>query len=167
MVRTVRQDLRSGFEAMAMRAGMNPTEAKRFTKFAIVGIIGAVVDNTTFNVGLNLSLSATVAGAIALVVAVISNYIWNRYWTYPDSRSKPVVSQFLQFFFVNILALAIRLPTLKYLPPILIPLIENNFSALASVAETIGNNLAWTIAVAVAMFWNFFVNRYWTYNDID
>ena len=23
------------------------------------------------------------------------------------------------------------------------------------------------IAIAVVMIWNFFINRYWTYNDID
>ncbi len=167
MVKTVRQDLRSWFETMAIRAGMNPVEAKRFAKFAVVGVFGAVVDSVVFNVGLGVGLPATVAGAIALALAVISNYIWNRYWTYPDSRSKPILNQFLQFFFVNILALGIRVPTLNYLPPPLIAFIEQNISALAPFASVIGNNLAWTLAVGIAMFWNFFVNRYWTYNDVD
>ena len=31
----------------------------------------------------------------------------------------------------------------------------------------LGHNLALAIAVIVVMFWNFFINRFWTYNDVD
>jgi hypothetical protein len=34
-------------------------------------------------------------------------------------------------------------------------------------AEFLGNNAALAVAVVLVMFWNFFVNRYWTYNDVD
>jgi putative flippase GtrA len=38
---------------------------------------------------------------------------------------------------------------------------------LAPYAVRIGKNLSLMLAVGIVMFWNFFVNRYWTYNDVD
>jgi len=34
-------------------------------------------------------------------------------------------------------------------------------------AEFAANNLALAIGVIVVMFWNFFINRYWTYSDVE
>ena len=34
-------------------------------------------------------------------------------------------------------------------------------------AEFIAKNFTLAAAVAIVMMWNFFINRYWTYNDID
>jgi putative flippase GtrA len=34
--------------------------------------------------------------------------IWNRYWTYPDSRSQPLLKQLVQFFIVNTIGLFFR-----------------------------------------------------------
>ena len=46
--------------------------------------------------------------------------------------------------------------------------------AFASIAlpasispDFLGHNLALAIAVGAVLLWNFFVNRYWTYNDVD
>ena len=33
--------------------------------------------------------------------------------------------------------------------------------------KIISDNLVLAITVVIVMFWNFFVNRYWTYSDID
>jgi putative flippase GtrA len=38
---------------------------------------------------------------------------------------------------------------------------------LTNYAERIGENMALALSVLVVMFWNFFVNRYWTYNDVE
>ncbi len=35
------------------------------------------------------------------------------------------------------------------------------------MVNTIGTNIAQGIAVVIALFWNFFANRYWTYNDVE
>jgi putative flippase GtrA len=34
-------------------------------------------------------------------------------------------------------------------------------------SQLVAENLALATAVIVVMFWNFFINRYWTYNDIS
>jgi putative flippase GtrA len=33
--------------------------------------------------------------------------------------------------------------------------------------DVMGENLTLAIAVLIVLFWNFFVNRYWTYNDVE
>ena len=148
----------------------NSRERTRFFRFAAVGIVGAVVDFGTFNLLTTLvGLTAVVASVLSFIAAIINNFIWNRYWTYPDSRSKPLGRQLIQFSAVSILGLLIRTPIIA----ILEPLFFRFFSGLAFLpigffsAEFLANNLALAIAVIVVMFWNFFINRYWTYNDIN
>jgi putative flippase GtrA len=114
------------------------------------------------------------ATTIAFTSAITSNFIWNRYWTYPDSRSRPISRQLVQFFAVNIAGWIFR--------SIIVILLYSTFGSLASEAintlrpdtiltqtarDQVGTNLAQALAVVVVMFWNFFVNRYWTYNDVE
>lgn len=175
----------------ASRVGLNPRETKRFIKFAVVGTIGAVVDFGTYNILLgpfgraafvpsiidsvapSVTLSpeqvvATSAGTISFILAIISNFIWNRYWTYPDSRSKSVRRQFVQFFLVNVTAILVRLPILTLTVNFFTRTTTQMLPALGEpLALRLGKNLALALAVGIAMFWNFFVNRYWTYGDVE
>lgn len=68
----------------------NPRERTRFLRFAVVGIMGAVVDFGTFNLLSSVvGLSAVVASVFSFMAAIISNFTWNWYWTYPDSAPNP------------------------------------------------------------------------------
>jgi putative flippase GtrA len=107
------------------------------------------------------------AGTISFIVAVLNNFTWNRYWTYPDSRSRPLLNQLGMFFLVNAAGVAIRIPTLHYLEPPVLKLVENTFRLPYLSAEVYARNLTLAAAVGVVMLWNYFINRYWTYNDID
>ena len=155
-------------------------ELKRFLKFSFVGVIGAIVDFGTFNL-LNsvLGLWSVAASAISFTAAVISNFIWNYFWTYPDSRSKPLGRQAIQFALVNLIGLAIRTPIFAFsekpfillssdlialLPPRMPPGPESIFP-LDGI--TFGRNLALALAVVVVLFWNFGINRLWTYSDVQ
>jgi hypothetical protein len=71
------------------------------------------------------------------------------------------------FFLVNLAGVAIRIPTLHYLEPPLLRSFEDIFHTSYATAEFYAKNLTLAAAVGVVMLWNFFVNRYWTYNDID
>jgi putative flippase GtrA len=145
----------------------NPTERSRFIKFAVVGFIGAVIDFGVMNLLVWLfQASLVMAGTISFICAVFSNFTWNRFWTYPESRSKHLVGQLGQFALVNTAGLIIRLPILKFGEPALDQLLSKT-SILASSHTIISHNASLAIAVGVVMMWNFFVNRYWTYNDID
>jgi len=155
-------------------AQQNRKEFTRFLKFMIVGTIGAAVDFGILN-GLKLAFRAynvdlgmwhlfggftlegnlTLANTISFTSAVISNFTWNRYWTYPESRSKPLAGQMGQFFIVNTAGLAINLTVLNALDPF-----------FKSLLGFYSYNAAKAVATIVVMFWNFFVNRFWTYNDV-
>jgi len=142
-----------------------------------VGAIGAVVDFGIFDLlrGV-LRVVSPVSQAISFSAAVTSNFLWNRFWTYPDSRSKPPRRQALQFVLVNLVGLGIRTPIFVMVEPgmqraALVLLSAGRESLPAAVhplfptASLLGSNLALGVAVVVVLFWNFAVNRLWTYSD--
>jgi len=143
-------------------------ERVRFYRFMVVGTIGAVVDFGTFNLlTLIVKFPPIPSSMVSFSAAVTSNFIWNRFWTYPDSRSKPITSQLFQFALVNVVGLAIRTPLFAFLEDPIRRLFETLALLLPFSPEFIGHNIALAIAVGVVMLWNFFVNRYWTYNDVN
>jgi putative flippase GtrA len=145
----------------------NRKELERFLKFMVVGVIGAVVDFGTYNLLIEwIGLLPEISGSISFVLAICSNFIWNRYWTYPDSRSKPIAHQFVQFFIVNALGIVIRLPIIALTRVPFGQLAERLLSLETATARSLGNNIALAVAVIIVMFWNFFVNRFWTYSDV-
>ena len=146
----------------------SPQERSRFLRFAVVGVIGAIVDFGAFNLLVNLArIPAIWASVLSFTAAVISNFLWNRFWTYPDSRSKQISRQMIQFSVVSLVGLGIRTPLFawmeKWLIRYLASILPKNFF-LSNVF--IGHNIALAIAVLVVMMWNFYAHRFWTYNDI-
>jgi len=174
--------IRSSLDALiwqiASRFGARAREMDRFLKFAIVGTIGAVVDFTVLNVlehtvlvpqAPDADLKVALATGIAFCSAVLSNYLWNRYWTFPDSRSRSAGRQLVQFFIVSVVGLLFRLVFVGTLYGFFGRLGD---SILAGAMEEtavnqLGSNIAQAISIAIVMFWNFFANRYWTYNDVQ
>lgn len=146
----------------------NPRERARFLRFAVVGAFGAVIDFGTFNILNGLfGVPAVWASVLSFTAAVISNFTWNRYWTYPDSRSKRLSRQLVEFSIISLIGLAIRTPLFAVMDRLLYGLFTSlGVSVLGLGAEFFSHNLALAISVIVVMFWNFFVNRYWTYNDV-
>jgi putative flippase GtrA len=146
----------------------DPQERTRFLKFMVVGAFGALVDFGIANLLAHfLSMPLVYAGTISFICAIISNFIWNRYWTYPDSRSRPLHRQLAMFFIVNVAGIAIRLPILKFGEPPLLVFFQNLNLSASITPDFLARNLTLAIAVGIVMLWNFFVNRYWTYNDVS
>lgn len=143
-------------------------ERNRFFKFALVGTLGAAIDFGVMNLLSHFtSMDLVYAGTISFTCAVLSNFIWNRFWTYPESRSRPILNQLGMFFLVNLAGIAIRIPILHFLEPPLLRTFEKMLHISYSTADLYARNLTLAAAVGIVMLWNFFVNRYWTYNDID
>jgi putative flippase GtrA len=135
-----------------------PKEFERFLKFATVGVIGMVVDFTILNVcHLLLHLPLGIANAISFSTAVVSNFTWNRLWTFPESRQRPLMRQLGQFALVNLVGLIINTALLLGLDKVF-----QNF-----IPEPWSYNLAKVFAIGVVLFWNFFINRMWTYKGIE
>jgi putative flippase GtrA len=148
----------------------NPQERTRFLRFAFVGLVGAVVDFGTFNLlSSALGISTVLASVFSFMAAILSNFTWNRFWTYPDSRTKPLTQQLVQFSVVSVLGLIIRTPIIALLETPLERLVESvSLLPLGFLTpKLLGENLALAVAVIIVMFWNFFINRYWTYSDVD
>ena len=136
----------------------------------MVGAIGAVVDFGVFNLLRGaVGIPAAIAQAISFSAAVVSNFLWNRYWTYPDSRSKPAGRQALQFLLVSLVGLAIRTGVFVLVQPATISLAESFLPDDASSSQiiAIGENMALVVAVLVVLLWNFVINRVWTYSDVQ
>jgi len=148
-------------------------EVTRFLKFAVVGTIGACVDfGTLYLLHAVLGLPIVLANTCSFTAAVLSNFTWNRYWTYPDSRSKPIRTQLLQFFGVNIVGWGINtgiLVLLRFPCTALISGLAGRLSLAleAEMAYKLGYNLAKAVATVIVLFWNFIINRIWTYSDVD
>jgi len=143
-------------------------EQVRFLKFATVGAIGAVIDFAVMNLMTHLfDMKLVYAGTISFICAVISNFTLNRYWTYPDSRSRHILHQLSMFFIVNAAGIGIRLPILHFGEPLLTSTFRQTAHVHTATAQFLAKNAALALAIGLVMIWNFFINRYWTYNDID
>jgi putative flippase GtrA len=153
----------------------NPRELRRFLKFSAVGAFGSVVDFTVLNitmalferiglgVGWNVAadphqIQLAVANTISFSAAVLSNFTWNRLWTFPESRQRPLGRQLFQFSVVNILGLGINTVVL---------LVMDQYVFQHFVSDRLSYNLAKACAIGVVLFWNFGVNRVWTYRGIE
>jgi putative flippase GtrA len=147
----------------------DPQERGRFLRFAFVGLIGAVVDFGVANLLTAVfHMDFVVASIISFTAAVVSNFLWNRFWTYPDSRSKPISRQVFQFGVISLLGLAIRTPIVKFLENPTINFFTRTLpNAFFLSPRFLGHNITLAIAVFVVMMWNFFANRFWTYNDVS
>jgi putative flippase GtrA len=162
--------------------GHRHKEVERFLKFVFVGVVGTVIDlgitnilmKFVFHVGKDNAGPAILwASTIGFTIAVVNNFIWNRYWTYPDSRSHPIALQLTQFFAVNIVGLLIRAAIVGLLSvpfAVLIGQLPESFLKGFSISRDaealLGGDMALLASIGVVMLWNFFVNRYWTYNDV-
>lgn len=152
-----------------------PKELERFVKFALVGILGMIVDFAVLNVlkllfesmglgeGMASGLQAheiqlIAANTISFSVAVLSNFTWNRLWTFPESRQQPLGRQLAQYALVNVVGLGINTLLLVLL---------DQYLFQQFVSERLSYNLAKVIAIGVVLFWNFGINRVWTYRDIE
>lgn len=179
--RALRTPIDGLYTAISVR--VSPTKAKeveRFLKFITVGLVGAIIDFGILNllqatilrpdVPINVALATT----FAFIAAVTSNFTFNRYWTYPDSRSRSLRRQLTQFFVVSAVGWVARTiwVTLTFAP---IGLFANgilqtlapDYAASPELTRRLGSNISQLIAIFVVMIWNFFINRYWTYNDVE
>lgn len=146
----------------------DPVERNRFLKFMVVGAIGAMIDFGVANLLTHfLQMDLVPAGTISLGCAIISNFVWNRYWTYPESRSRALSQQLSMFTIVNVAGVAIRIPILHFVEPLMLKWFRGGLQLTAGSQEFFARNSTLALAVGIVMLWNFFVNRYWTYGDID
>ncbi|MDW8172562.1 MAG: GtrA family protein [Anaerolineae bacterium] len=170
------------YRALSLRLGKDAArsrEVERFLKFATVGAIGTVVDLLTLNL-LQTTLfppdnqvNVAVATTLAFFAAVVNNFVLNRYWTYPDSRSRPLRQQLAQFTLISVIGWIARTLwiTLAYdgvghATANILHILVDTFNPTEMEIDRLGSNVALMIAIVFVMLWNFVANRLWTYNDV-
>jgi putative flippase GtrA len=158
--------------------GVHPKEAERFVKFLIVGTLGFIIDFGTLgllvevvklpeiiesNTPLSVTIGLILANTISFTLAIISNFSFNRYWTYPESRGKRKRVQLPQFTLVSVIGLILNNSILA--------LLHTPFDDLLHLLPFLPDSVegympAKMVATIVVLFWNFFVNRFWTYSNV-
>jgi len=143
-------------------------DRQRFLRFAVVGVSGTVVDFSIFNLlSIAAGFSVIISSMGSFLIAVVNNFIWNRLWTYPESKKMDLSGQLVKFSIVSVLGLLIRTPLFAIIEKPVISLSGNILgSSLPIKPEIIGHNVALAIVIVVVLFWNYFINRKWTYKDI-
>lgn len=162
-------------------ARRQPSERKRFIKFLIVGSLGFVVDFGSFNLFHWLEVGPWVASqllpmayllehpevieqALSFCAAVVSNFLWNYMWIYPEARESNQAKKMTKFVIVSVAGLIIGVPVFSVALTAMRGIV--GALGLSTLQFNLAGNLALMCRVGVLLFWNFFVNRYWTYRDV-
>lgn len=171
-------------------ARRQPVERKRFIKFLIVGGMGFVVDFGTFNLFHFLGVGSWVAAnviplfiiqqlapmidliehpevieqTLSFCAAVLSNFTWNYLWIYPEAKEANQAKKITKFVIVSVAGLLIGIPVFNVALSIAKDVVAA--AGLSTLQFNLAGNLALMTRVGVLLFWNFFVNRYWTYRDV-
>lgn len=123
----------------------------RFLKFGVVGVSGIVV-----NYGVYLPLTrwfgvvAEIALAASIAVSIFTNFGLNEIWTFRDRREGGLGGLFrrlVQFYLVSLGGAAIQW----------------SVSMIAYRWFGVDDLIAVLAGIAVATFWNFFLNLLWTW----
>jgi putative flippase GtrA len=137
----------------------NRKEFERFFKFAVVGAVGAMVDFIVLNILVQLlGMAPVYANPFSFSAAVASNFTWNRLWTFPESRERRLREQLPKFALVNLIGLGINQAIFVTMLHTLMPRLH--------ITHPFDYNLAKLLAIGVVLFWNFGVNRLWTYRGL-
>lgn len=126
---------------------------RQFIKFIIVGAINTLLDWIAFFVIKTPlvsfgQLGKQAAKAGSFIVSGSSSYFMNRRWTFRSTDNR-VTRQAAKFFIVAVAGLV--------------------FNNIIFFIVTAPNYLGWPdisglmIATAIVMFWNFFINKWWTF----
>ncbi len=160
---------------LGVLARTNQKDFARFLKFSVVGTLGAVIDFGLLNLLVQLAgFPKVLANTCSFTAAVISNFVWNRLWVYPETRGEPLRKQFVQFSVVNVAGLVINTAIFYVSDRWLLGgagLLAGPVGALAFAIGMAHFELAYNgakvIATVVVLFWNFFVNRFWTFRHVQ
>jgi len=132
----------------------------RFFQFGLVGLLGAVVDATVFNMAmwylslasLGHALGGFLSQSLSFLVAVFFNFALNKRWTFQEHREQARISVFL------------GVCTLGYLfRSIVFTLIISSSMVGVLLTPVIQANTALAAGILVASFWNYFASKRWAF----
>jgi putative flippase GtrA len=122
---------------------------RQFVKFAIVGVSSTIIDWGIFYL-LNyyFGIYYLIAKGLSFAVSVINSYIWNRRWTFRSANPKKL-HEFGKFMLVAVVGLVL-----------------NTYIMFLAVEKLHLRYIFGLIfATAIVMFWNFLINKFWTFKE--
>ncbi len=131
------------------RIGFRLTVVRQFVKFSVVGLLNTLVSFSAYALLTRYALlDPLIANGIAFVFAVSISFVLNKMWTF-SNKGTTYLRQYYRFFAVSGIGLLIS--------EIIIFVLHKQFHVY--------DITAFVIAVAVVMFWNFGINRSWTFSE--
>jgi len=120
---------------------------KQFIKFCLVGFSNTVIDFLVYLILTRFFLIYfIIANIFSFLIAATWSFILNKYWTFRN-KEKRIKSQYIKFLIISTLGL-----------------ILNTFFLYILVSYWgFYDLLAKAIAIIIVLFWNFGMNRFWTF----
>ena len=124
---------------------------KDFIKFGIVGLIATVIDYLGLNIFLKLNSPLWLSTLIGFSAGAIIGYFLNNSWTYKRLGKRGNANDLTKYVVVAAFGLLWTELIMHYL----------------SVSNSWDANLSKLVAVFIVFFWNFFINRVWTFKEVE
>jgi putative flippase GtrA len=125
--------------------------AGELMKFGAVGVVNTLLDYAVLN--LLLMIGPLKAKVVATVIATTASYFMNRHWTFTSRDRAGVRREYVLFFGLNLVGLAIQLAVLgaaKY---------GLGFTEHGGVDDRLALNIANAFGIAIAMIFRFWAYR--------
>jgi putative flippase GtrA len=130
-------------------------EMGRFARFLAVGALGTFLDVGLLAFLKTTGLPTLLANTFSFSAGVANNFTWNRLWTFAEAKRADWRRQLMQFLSVSLVGLALN--------NTFVLVLEAPLGTLLGQRDY-GYLPAKVIATGVVVFWNYFANRYWTFN---
>jgi len=131
-------------------------ELGRFARFLTVGALGTLLDFGLLSLLKTFGFPTLLANSLSFSAGVANNFTFNRLWTFADAKQSDWRRELMQFLLVSLVGLALN--------NTIVLLLESSLGQLLGQPEY-GYLPAKVIATGVVVFWNYFANRYWTFNN--
>ncbi len=132
----------------------------QFIKFCTVGASSAVIDAGLFFVLLKLHIAWMLARTCSFTIAVINGFIWNRRWTFKVHSRESSQSQFVKFFSINVIGLALNLAIMKFMY-----FIQLGHAPTAHEHDLRQTAIAFLVAITIVSVWNFLGSKFWSFKS--
>jgi putative flippase GtrA len=137
--------------ALTKYIGLTKTdEIRHFIKFCVVGLVNTVVHFSVYVVFFDIyNYYYLQANALAWFIAVFVSFFLNKYWTFQNFARRAIYHQYIKFFIISGAGLAL------------------NTGLLFIFVDTykINDKLSLIFAIGIVTFWNFFLNKLWTFKN--
>lgn len=121
-------------------------------KFGVIGAVGFVVtDGGTNLLHFQAGLGPNTANVLATIVATFVTYAGNRYWTFRNREGSTMVREYVVFFVLNGIGLAIQLACISFT------------YYLLGLHDKLAYNIALIVGIALGTLFRFWSYRKWVW----